>query len=108
MLTHAYVVTFPGLSAINAPVFLCGILPNQGWYPSNILFIIPAPFVSVINWLLKPIKPLEGIKNSKDTLPNPWFCRFVILPFLSESFSVTTPTLSSGTSRKTFSIGSSI
>ena len=89
-------------------MFLWGILPNQGAYPSKSLFIIPAPFVSVINWLLKPIKPLEGIENSNDTLPKPWFCRFVILPFLAESFSVKTPTLSSGTSKKTFSMGSTV
>ena len=72
------------------------------------MFIIPEPLVSVRNWFLKPIKPLEGISNSKITLPNPLLTKLVIFPFLMERFLVTVPTNSSGISIKTFSTGSCV
>ena len=38
------------------------------------------------------INPLDGIENSKVARPNPLLIKFVIFPFLFDSFSVITPT----------------
>ena len=62
-------VTLPGRSATSTPLIRCGIGPNHLAWPSKRVFIMPAPRVSVRNWLRKPISPREGMTNSMVTRP---------------------------------------
>ena len=52
------------------------------------------------------MSPRLGTVNSMRTRPKPWLCMLVIVPLRMPSFSITTPTNSSGTSMVRFSTGS--
>jgi len=67
-----------------------------------------AAFVSVKNWLRKPIKPLDGMRNSMLTLPLPLFTRLSNRPLRTANFSVIFPINSSGISRNNLSTGSTV
>ena len=70
------------------------------------LFIVPFPFVSVINSVLYPIKPLAGILNSTFVWPASAGSMLTISPLRLPIFSITLPMQSSGTFTTNFSIGS--
>src|SRR5438270_3981889 len=74
----------------------------------KIVFKSPVPFVSVRNSPRKPIKPREGVSNSRRTRPVPWLTIFVICPLRRPIASATTPMNSSGQSTTTCSIGSTV
>ena len=63
-LYNPYVIDVPFSNATIVPLTRATTSPLNGSYESNILFIIPSPFVSVRNSVLYPIKPLAGILNS--------------------------------------------
>ncbi len=66
----------------------------------------PVPRVSVRNAPRKPIRPRDGMRNSRRTRPVPWLTIFVMRPRRAPTFCVTTPMNSSGQSTTRSSIGS--
>ena len=68
-LNRPYVIVSPASYAINDPCLRYWISPLYGPYPSNSVFKIPFPFVSVMNSPRYPISPLDGIENSSLEYP---------------------------------------
>ena len=89
-----------------APLLRCSTLPMSGRNSRKLWFMMPSPFVSVKNWLLKPMRPRAGISNSILVCPSPVGCIETISAFLRPSFSITVPLNSSGTSHTSSSNGS--
>ena len=57
-----------------------GIAPCHGSQLAKMWFMMPVPFVSVMNCDRKPMSPRAGIRNSSRTRPLPLFTIFVIVP----------------------------
>jgi hypothetical protein len=53
--------------------------------------MMAVPRVSVSISLRSPIRPRDGMWNSRRTRPEPWFTILFILPLRAPSFSITTP-----------------
>ena len=68
--------------------------------------MIAMPRVSVKISPRSPIKPRDGMSNSKRTRPEPWFTILVILPLRKPIFSMMTPRFDSGQSITKISTGS--
>ena len=70
--------------------------------------MMPVPRVSVRNCERKPIRPRDGMRNSRRTRPLPLFTMRVGVPRRVPMLAMTTPWKSSGTSMTTSSTGSTL
>ena len=75
-------------------------------YPWKSEFMMAVPRVSVRISLRSPIRPRDGMMNSRRTRPEPLLIILCILPLRLPSFSITTPMNASGQSMTRCSTGS--
>ena len=65
-----YATASPDSKAIRDPCLRYWKSPLYGAYPSKVVFRIPVPLVEVRNSPRKPIRPRDGIWNSRRTDPS--------------------------------------